>query len=253
MHNSVEYCKVHHYADDTNLLLTDNSLKKVNRQTNRDLSLIFHWLWVNKINLNASKTEIIIFRPKNKQITKHLNVRISGQKINTCRNVKYLGVMLEENLDWSLHLNALNLKLNKVFDLLCKIKHYVPTFSLKTLYFTIFHSHLIYACQIWGQNINTLNKIEALQDKAVQIINFRANNYDVGELYKNDKILSISDYIKLDILTNSSIPPFQNYFTKSENLHQCNTRHAKQNSVILTQRNTDFYTVNTAPSSDNIE
>ena len=81
-----------------------------------------------------------------------------------------------------------------------------------------FHSHLIYACQIRGRNINTLNKIQAPQDKTVQIINFRANNYVVGELYKNNKILRISDYIKLlnclfvrDILTNFSIPPFQNY------------------------------------------
>ena len=45
-------------------------------------------------------------------------------------------------------------------------------------------SHLIYACQIWGQNFNTSNKIQALQDKAVRIINFTANNY-FGELYKN--------------------------------------------------------------------
>ena len=92
-----------------------------------------------------------------------------------------------------------------------------------------------------------MNKIQALQDKAVRIINFKANNYDVGELHKNDKILRISDYIKLlnglfvrDILTNSSIPPFQNYFIKLECVHQYNTRHAKQNSVIVTQRNTDF-------------
>ena len=61
MHSSVEYCKVHHYADDTNLLLTGHSLKKVNRQINQDLSLIYHWLRANKINLDASKTEIIIF------------------------------------------------------------------------------------------------------------------------------------------------------------------------------------------------
>ena len=44
MHNSVEYCKVHHYAHDTHLLLTDNSLRKINRKVNRDLSLICHWL-----------------------------------------------------------------------------------------------------------------------------------------------------------------------------------------------------------------
>ena len=46
---------------------------------------------------------------------------------------------------------------------------------------------------MWEQSFNTLNKIQALQDTAVQIINFRANNYDVGELYKNNKILRISD------------------------------------------------------------
>ena len=61
-------------------------------------------------------------------------------------------------------------------------------------------------------------------------------------------ILKVSDYIKLlnslfvrDVLLNSSIPPFQNFFTKSENLHQHNTRHAQQNSVILSQRNSVFY------------
>ena len=110
MHNSDEYCKVHHYADDANLLITDNSLKKINRQVNCDLSLICHWLQAKKINVNASKTEITIFRPKNKQITKHLNFRISGQKTNTCRNFKYLGVTLEESLDWNLHLSSLKLK-----------------------------------------------------------------------------------------------------------------------------------------------
>ena len=70
----------------------------------------------------------------------------------------------------------------------------------------------MFACQIWGQNINTLRKIQALKDEAVPIINFRTNNYDVGELYKNDKLLRISDYIKLlnclfvrDVLTNFPI------------------------------------------------
>ena len=61
MHTSVKNSKVHHYADDTNLLLTSNSLKKINRQINHDLSLITYWLRANKISLNATKTEIIIF------------------------------------------------------------------------------------------------------------------------------------------------------------------------------------------------
>ena len=44
-----------------------------------------------------------------------------------------------------------------------------------------------------------------------------------------------------DVLTKSTIPLFQNYFNKSENLRHHNNRHTKQNSVILTQRSTDFH------------
>ena len=69
-----------------------------------------------------------------------------------------------------------------------------------------------------------MTKIQALQDKAVRIINFKANNYDIGELYENSKILRISDYIKLlnclfvgDALNNLPITPFHNYIIKSEN------------------------------------
>ena len=191
MHNSVKNCKIHHFVDDTNLLLTNSSLKKkIKRQVKHDLSLICHWLRANKISLNTSKTKIIIFRPRKKQITKHLNFRISGKKINTCNNVKYLGITLEENLDWNPHLSLLKSKLNRAIGLLCKIRHYVPKFLLKTLYYTIFHSHLRYVCQIWGQSFNTLMKRQPLQDKALRVINFKANNHrplPVRDLYKNDQ------------------------------------------------------------------
>ena len=36
-------------------------------------------------------------------------------------------------------------------------------------------------CQIWGQSFNTLNTIQALYYKIVWVMNFRANNYDIGE------------------------------------------------------------------------
>ena len=44
------------------------------------------------------------------KINKKQNFRISGQKINTCRNVKYLGVTLDKNLHWNLLLNSHKLK-----------------------------------------------------------------------------------------------------------------------------------------------
>ena len=47
-----------------------------------------------------------------------------------------------------------------------------------------------------------------------------------------------------DVLTNSTIPTFQNYSNKPENLHQLNTRLTNQNSTIATQRSIGFYGIN---------
>ena len=53
-----------HFADNTNLLYTNKSMKKINKHINHDFSLIFQWLRSNNISMNADKTELVIFSPK---------------------------------------------------------------------------------------------------------------------------------------------------------------------------------------------
>ena len=60
---AIKYCKVYHFADDTNLLYTNNSIKKLNKMLNKDLKNLTNWLNANKISLNVNKTEIILFKP----------------------------------------------------------------------------------------------------------------------------------------------------------------------------------------------
>ena len=80
-HNkAIKYNDVYHFADDTNLLLSDKSSKKINKCISHDLKLLNIWLRANKISINASKTYITLFRPNfQPNITKQLNFRISGQ------------------------------------------------------------------------------------------------------------------------------------------------------------------------------
>ena len=59
LHNVIEHSLVHHFADDTNLLYSSSSLKKINKHINHDLKLIVHWLRANRISLNVDKTEIM--------------------------------------------------------------------------------------------------------------------------------------------------------------------------------------------------
>ena len=59
MHNAIKYSKVYHFADDTNLLNIVKSLRKMQKQVNIALKLLYKWLLENKISLNCSKTELI--------------------------------------------------------------------------------------------------------------------------------------------------------------------------------------------------
>ena len=61
-----------------------------NKHINRDLKLTVDWIRANKLSLNASKTEIVLFKPRNEKITKHL----TDQKIKQSSKVRYLGVIL---------------------------------------------------------------------------------------------------------------------------------------------------------------
>ena len=78
---------------------------------NRDLKLTVDWIRANKLSLNASKTEIVLFKPRNKKITKRLNFHVSGQKIKQSSQVRYFGVILQNDLHWDPHLTSLEEKL----------------------------------------------------------------------------------------------------------------------------------------------
>ena len=113
-----------------------------------DLSHIVQWLRSNKIISNANKTKLVTFNPKRNQVTKHFNFRTSGQKIEISKRVKYLGIQIDQHLNWNEHIKNIITKLTRAIGILSKISHYLPKFLLKTIYFSIFNSHLIYACQV---------------------------------------------------------------------------------------------------------
>ena len=79
--------------------------QKINIFINHDL--IVQWLRANRVSLNTSKKEIILFRSKNREITKHLNFRISGPNENTIKGTKYFEIYLDETLHENFKLNRL--------------------------------------------------------------------------------------------------------------------------------------------------
>ena len=244
LHKAAEFSSVHHFADDKNLLLIDKSLKKISKHINRHLKLTVDWIRANKLSLNASKTEIVLFKRRNKKITKQLNFRVSGQKIKQSSQVRYLGVILQDDMQWDAHITNLEKKLSRSIGLLSKIRHYVPMHLLRTIYYSIFNSHLIYACEIWGQNQNSLRftKVTKLQNKALKVINFQSSDSPTGPLYQRNKVLKIADFISYknalfvrNTLKKENPQVFHEMFVMLNQNHTYNTRAATYHFLDIPQ------------------
>ena len=81
LHVAIKHCRVYHFAGDTNLLIINKSLKRLIKFLNIDLKNLTNWLNANKISLNVSKTELIIFKPKRKPLDFNIKVKLKYCKV----------------------------------------------------------------------------------------------------------------------------------------------------------------------------
>ena len=77
---SIKHCTVRHFADNTNLLISNNSPKQLQSYLNLDLKDLYKWLRANKICLNSSKTEQLVFRYPNKNVNNEFKIKMNGKK-----------------------------------------------------------------------------------------------------------------------------------------------------------------------------
>ena len=167
LHNAIKFSTVHHFADDTNLLVSNSCIKKIQDQINLDLKYLCKWLKANKISLNTSKTKVLIFRHQNKLI-----ITI----------IPYLGILIDSFLNWNFHIDELSTKLSRAVGMLTKIRHYVNEKTLSMVYHGIFSSLLLSGSQIWGQSNQSVSKMEKLESKALRIFNFKPFRYSVTSI-----------------------------------------------------------------------
>ena len=127
----------------------NKSLKSLCNKINYDLKKLTDWLNGNRISLNNDKTEFVIFRkPRGINDLNHIKIKLNGKRLSPSSHIKYLGILIDENLSWNFHINELSKKLNRANSMLSKIRHYVDKNTLRDLYFAIFYSHMSYCCQI---------------------------------------------------------------------------------------------------------
>ena len=77
---------------------------------NKDLLYLLYWLRANKLCLNIQKTELIIFCPTSLKMDPSIKFKLQGKQLIPVQSVKYLGVRLDEHLQWTKQLSNVKVK-----------------------------------------------------------------------------------------------------------------------------------------------
>ena len=177
------------YADGINLHISRENHKIREKTVNHELKKIDHWVHANKLCINYSKSNFMLMNNHNNI---NFSVSINHHPISKQSSLKYLGIILDDKLDWKPQIEKFVPQLSQSCGMLLKLKHYVINISvIKSVCFGLFHSCLTYSILNWGRaNKMTLLPVIRMQKKTVRTLEYDKTKTAV--LYSKHKIRSTS-------------------------------------------------------------
>ena len=200
-------CKFILYADDTNMFIECEDLNTAFKNANQILKHVLFYMKTNLLHINLDKSCYMWFKFKRTKsclcktedcayfsksnCTSNNKVKfkkckqtedtstcfnespiwIGKSKIKMVTDAKYLGVYLDQKLTWRVHIDKLSKKLASSIAVLKRISTYIPSDCRKSLYHTLFESHINYGISVWGKTCKrNIDTIFRLQKKCTRIL-----------------------------------------------------------------------------------
>jgi len=223
------------FADDTNLLLSNENIDELIKTANSEIQKISDWLKVNKLSLNIKKTHFMLFHYRQKYIPNNICLKIDNQLVEKVSYTQFLGIVLHENLTWQTHILTIERKISKNMGILKALQIKVPRNVLYHLYNTLIYPYLQYCNIAWAsqESVHT-KRLFVLQKKAIRIVCHAKWNAPSSPLFKQLHTLKFHDINKLQTgclmykLMNGILPDLFNFnFTLNNQVHNYNTRQSK--------------------------
>ena len=159
------------------------------------------WFRSNKLSLNASKTNFILFGNKRMQNNIELKLILDENVLERVDSTKFLGVYLDNKLNWSYHLDYIASKISKGLGMMSRCRKILSNDVLLLLYYSLIYPYLIYCSIVWGGAcLSALHKIEVLQNRAVRLITYSPFRSSPGPLYKALHLLKFVDIYKIQVM-----------------------------------------------------
>ena len=183
------------FADDTNIFIAAKTKKEAYNVSNHVLRSIYTYMHANQLHINLSKCAHMYFRPNFNYIKRMkcarsecydptLALSVNGQKVKQFDKIKFLGVIIDNQLSWNDQIKYVENKLMSTIVLIKRIKKFIPSSHYFKIYHSLFISHLTYGISCWGGICpSKLIKMFNIQKRCVRILFGDKYSFDHPEYY----------------------------------------------------------------------
>ena len=160
------------FADDTVLTMHGGDLSLLVEQIRQSFKNLYRWCVCNKLTINSDKTNFVLYHTINKPMPTNLNeISMEFITVQRVKTFKYLGITLEETLNWGEHAEAICSSLLKYFGISNQIKYKDTTRVARQIYFAFIYSRIKYGIEVYGNcSATNLNKIQVMQNKLMKLL-----------------------------------------------------------------------------------
>ena len=222
------------FADDTNVLYSNRNFNNLIDTVNSELPKLAKWFNCNKLSLNLTKTNYIFFRNPGTFLENNCNISINGHQIERKMNTKFLGVTVDQYLNFNQQCDNIIKQISKSIGIMHKLKYTLPLHAMRLLYNSLVSSQLSYCNIVWVKSSKkNVDSLLLLQKKAVRLCSGSHYLAHTNPLFHKLRILKVSDinYLQTAIfmfkLKQNLLPSkFQSMFQRNEEIHSHNTRNS---------------------------
>ena len=181
------------FADDTNVFLSHKDLNYLSDMLNLELDKLSIWFKANKLSLNLKKTKFMVFKPIQKRSIYNIQMSIDNQNIVEVKEKNFLGVIVDENLNWKSEISHAASKVAKSIGIISRCSFFLPKSSLRMLYYSLIYPYFYFCNIVWASTYKTTLRRLVILLKLIRIINKSHFNAHTEPIFKDLGILKFND------------------------------------------------------------
>lgn len=195
--NMAENFNINLFADDTSLFCSGETYNQVETKCKQALKECSKWLISNKLTLNVTKSNWIDFSKPTKD-GKNITLDIDGKILKEVEYTKYLGIIIQKDLKWDVHVSSLINKLNSHIPLYYQIRNTLSNKQKIMIYKALALSKLIYGIELYSKvSKQWLKQLQKTQNRLLKILLKEPILLSTNLLHKKYDILKIEDLANL--------------------------------------------------------